>query len=516
MKNPYEFIRTNIQSELDKQKTKEERNLLGQFATPNDLANHILSYAKKLLPKNSSISFLDPAIGTGSFYSALLDNFKGDQIKRAVGYEIDNHYGKPSQKLWKETNLEYNILDFTAQQIPSQEDHKFNLLICNPPYVRYQHLRDQKERLRNLAGKYSNMKLSGLSGLYCYFLGISNAWMQKDGLAGWIIPSEFMDVNYGDEVKKYLLSEVTLLHIHRFDPNELQFNDALVSTSIVWFKNLKPTKEHEVLFTYGGTLLKPTIKSKIKLENLKNEGKWSRIILRKKTKLKESKQPDQITLGDFFTVKRGIATGNNKFFILSEEQILKLHLPFSEFTPILPNPRYLKETIIESDDAGNPQIDKKLFVLDSKLEIDEIERLYPHLYLYLNEGIDEGVLNSYLVKTRKVWYKQEDRKPGLFYFTYIGRINDKRKNPFRFILNKSNAIASNSYLFLYPKEHISNILYSNPDYLNMVKNFFDEIDISKLLEEGRVYGGGMYKLEPKELAKVKAEELRFLLDGNLV
>jgi adenine-specific DNA-methyltransferase len=34
-----------------------------------------------------------------------------------------------------------------------------------------------------------------------------------------LIPSEFMDVKYGGPLKQYLLDKVTLLRIHRFDPN---------------------------------------------------------------------------------------------------------------------------------------------------------------------------------------------------------------------------------------------------------------------------------------------------------
>ena len=55
--------------------------------------------------------------------------------------------------------------------------------------------------------------------------------MADDGLAAWLIPSEFMDVNYGRAIKEYLLNQVTLLRIHRFDPSDVQFNDALVSSA---------------------------------------------------------------------------------------------------------------------------------------------------------------------------------------------------------------------------------------------------------------------------------------------
>ena len=83
---------------------------------------------------------------------------------------------------------------------------RFNLIICNPPYVRHHHLGNgDKSRLQIHTLQASGMKISGLAGLYCYFLGLSHAWMTDGGVAGWLIPSEFMDVNYGQAVKRYLL-----------------------------------------------------------------------------------------------------------------------------------------------------------------------------------------------------------------------------------------------------------------------------------------------------------------------
>jgi len=86
------------------------------------------------------------------------------------------------------------------------------------------------------------MKLSGLAGLYGRFIGLSHAWLAPDAISCWLVPSEFMDVNYGLAIKWYLLDRVTLLHIHRFDPGDLQFADALVSSAIVCFRNTAPAR----------------------------------------------------------------------------------------------------------------------------------------------------------------------------------------------------------------------------------------------------------------------------------
>ena len=141
--------------------------------------------------------------------------------------------------LWShERPLDLQLADFTRMPNPKIEDEKFNLIICNPPYVRHQAMvSTEKQRLADRVTKTVGIRPSGYSGLYCYFLMLSHSWMSKQGLAGWLIPSEFMDVNYGKQVKEYLLNKVTLLHIHRFNPSDVQFNDALVSSAVVWFKN---------------------------------------------------------------------------------------------------------------------------------------------------------------------------------------------------------------------------------------------------------------------------------------
>jgi len=501
--------RQDLQVQLDGLKTQSERNVLGQFSTPISLANDILQHAKNIMPKRGKVRFLDPAFGTGAFYSALNNTFAESRIEAATGYEIDDHYGKPASKLWSKTSLEYQLSDFT-KQTPPDDDDKFNLLICNPPYVRHHHIGDHKFRLQSKALESANMKLSGLSGLYCYFMALSHQWVAKNGVSGWLIPSEFMDVNYGHSVKKYLLSEVTLLQIHRFDPGDVQFDDALVSSAVVWFKHKKPGKSHQVKFTYGGTIDKPMHEKHVCPDVLVSEGKWTRFPLSD-----ERGKSNAPKLSDFFTVKRGIATGDNKFFVLSREQIEERNLPIEQFRPILPSPRYLEVTEVNSDAVGNPVIERQLFVLDCRLPLEEVKGKYPSLYEYLEEGVSSGVSQRYLCQSRKIWYSQEVRPESRFYCTYIGRTGKDGSKPFRFILNHSKAIVANSYLILYPKPHLEKELKHSPELSVKVLDALNQITGKAMLDEGRVYGGGMYKMEPRELANVPATEISQLFNGGL-
>lgn len=510
MINDIERERQNIQVELDAMKTQEARNVMGQFSTPNKLALEVLLHARMIFPKREKVKFLDPAFGTGSFFSALNTVFPEKSIESALGIEVDPHYAVPSKELWKQSILDYQLADFTEISPPS-EDEKVNLLICNPPYVRHHHIVGKKEILQRLAKQASNMELSSLAGLYCYFMALAHPWMAENGVAGWLIPSEFMDVNYGDAVKKYLLEEVTLLQIHRYDPNNVQFDDALVSSAVVWIKNKKPPKNHKVRFSYGGTLDEPAVEKNIASSALWNEKKWTRFPLNK-----VRKNDVNLKISDFFTVKRGIATGDNKFFVLNRTQIEEKGLPLEQFRPILPSPRYLKESYIERDEVGYPMIDNQLFVLDSKIPLTEVESKYPALFEYLQHGIELGVSERYLCKNRKIWYSQENRQESRFYCTYIGRSNAEGRKPFRFILNNSDAIVANSYLILYPLPNLQAALNNCSALHEMVIDALNNITVNELLDEGRVYGGGMHKMEPKELANVPAQAIAELIELNSI
>lgn len=505
--DPLEHRRLVLQNELDGQKTQAERNKLGQFATPTMLAQDLLRYAQSLLPQNEVVRFLDPAIGTGAFYSALRTVYPASQIADAAGFEIDPHYGRPAGELWGGTGLTLALADFTRQK----PDPRFNLLICNPPYVRHHHFdKDDKARLQLHSAQACGVRIGGLAGLYCYFLGLSHAWMTDGGIAGWLIPSEFMDVNYGQAVKRYLLEQVTLLHIHRFDPADVQFADALVSSAVVWFRKAPPPRDHSVTFTFGGTLSNPSVTRSVTAHALAAETKWTRFPVadvRARSTLP--------TISDFFRIKRGLATGDNGYFILSESEIEERQLPLTAFRPILPSPRYVTKDIIDADDAGLPLLDRRLFLLDPRMSEGEIQVRYPSLWQYLEEGKARGLHERYLCRHRAQWYGQENRPPSPIVCTYLGRSDAKSGRPFRFILNRSRATVANVYLAMYPNPLLSRAMERDPSLAYRVWEELNRITPNQLLGEGRVYGGGLNKLEPKELARVPVPGIAELVPSDM-
>jgi adenine-specific DNA-methyltransferase len=490
-----EAERLELQAALDAQKTSDERNRMGQFATPSPLARDVLAHARTFLPVGEKVRFLDPALGSGAFYAALIRVFGHEGVASARAFEIDPHYGAPAKKLWAERGLDLTLGDFTRATPTPEAD----LVICNPPYVRHHHLSaSEKAHLAQRTLDATGLTLSGLAGLYCHFLLQAHAWMAPGAISGWLIPSEFMDVNYGQRVKDYLLKQVSLLHIHRFDPNDVQFSDALVSSAVVWLKNERPAPGHSVRFTFGGSLAAPAHSLDVSVDDLARERKWSRYPVHG---VRES-GVERATVGDLFRIKRGLATGDNTFFVLDEEKVRQHELPDQVLRPILPSARYVIGDEIQADNDGLPTNTKRLFLLDPRMDQAEIDRRFPSLAAYLAEGVAMGLPERYLCRSRKRWFDQEQREAAPIVCTYMGRSDGKATRPFRFLRNRSRATVANSYLAMYPTPALQARLEREPELLDSIWEQLNEIAPEDLLGEGRVYGGGLHKLEPKELAKV--------------
>ncbi len=497
-----------VQEALDLAKTAEARNKLGQFATPGPLAREIIREAVAHLEiehRDSPVRFLDPALGTGAFWSALR-TVCPDVAASGVGIELDPAFSDASRRLWTATGLSVNRADFTQSNPPSREDDRFDLLVCNPPYVRHHHIAtERKPLLKAGSAQAAGIDLSGLAGLYCHFLAHAHPWMKQGAIAAWLVPSEFMDVNYGAPLKQYLLDRVSLLRVHRFDPEEVQFSDALVSSAIVIFRNEAPPPGHEAVFSTGSKLGEPVKRRSLAIADLHPSDRWTQLVNDPQGETRRTAEPDRLMLDNLFTIRRGLVTGGNEFFVVSEQRANELQLPGDCLTPILPSPRYLADLEIFARTDGTPDIARPRFLVDCRLPPAEVEARYPELGRYLKSA-PQTLRERYICQHRSPWYRQERRPAAPLLCTYLGRRNGSNR-PFRFILNHSNATAANVYHLLYPLPRLASAMEAQPDLLRQIWRYLNTVDVEELLRESRVYGGGLYKLEPRELDRISLHGL---------
>jgi hypothetical protein len=482
--------RRAAQAWLDRRLPAAERNRLGQFATPPELALDMLGLARQALAPETPLRFLDPAVGTGVFFYALLRVFGRRRIERAVGFEIDRETSAEAGALWAGHGLEVRTADFCRARSPAGGRGRATLLVCNPPYVRHHHLgAPYKKLLRRRVGALG-FDLSGLAGLYAYFLLLADPWLVRGGLGVWIIPAELLDVGYGRDLKAYLARRVTLLSIHRFEPSEPRFPEALVTSIVVLYRKAPPSRTDRAVLACGGTLTAPKEQQLVAPADLDPETKWGPLWAPRTRRVRAP--TGHGTLGDLFTVRRGLATGANDYFILDRAEARRHGLPARFLRPVLPGPRHVAGDVIERAADGFPAGLPPRVVLDCELPMGEVRRRYPRLARYVDRGRRQQIHLRYLPRHRRPWYAQEHRPPAPILCTYMGRRHGGRF--IRFIRNRSDATP-------YPGPNLQRLLDSDNGLLDRIFAALRSTE-DTLEGAGRTYAGGLVKIEPRELATV--------------
>src|SRR5947209_724353 len=101
-----EAERKSHQRRLDEAMGQDRRNRTGQFSTPGPLAEAIVRFCLQEWQKDPQpIRFLEPSIGTGTFFSALARTFHPDAIAQASGIEIDAEHAVLCRQLWMQREL---------------------------------------------------------------------------------------------------------------------------------------------------------------------------------------------------------------------------------------------------------------------------------------------------------------------------------------------------------------------------------------------------------------------------
>lgn len=497
--------RQRLQAELDLEKTLRQRNIYGQFATPSNLAFEVANYAMSLVGE-APLHALEPSCGSGAFIAATLSAavMYDKEFGAIDGIELDRRFAETARALWAPCGAVVQEGDFLDSTLPEKS---YNFLIANPPYVRHHHLSsEQKANYRETAKGATGITPSGLSGLYVYFMLAAHKHLSDDAISAWLIPTEFLDTNYGRALRQYLGEQVSLIQIHRFSAEGLAFDDALVTSSVVIFRNRKPSYGDVSVFSEGDRIASPDGQAEVPHASLQQALRWSRLF---PSVQRPAQDAGCALLGDFFEVKRGIATGGNKFFIVNRSEAERLGILTDPLVPILPAPRSLKSDVVEAGPLGWPAFEDPLVLLSSSKPLDIVEDENPGLARYF-ASVDDKTRNSYIATHRTPWYKVESRRVPPFVLTYMGRSKDDR-SPFRVIRNESCAVATNGYLLLYPKGELAAALDSQQLTLTDVHEALRALDGSSMTSEGRVYGGGLRKIEPKELLRVNAAPIAELL-----
>lgn len=482
-----------IEREYSKLTTIEHRKKFAQFFTPFPIASLM---TKWILGNNNVKTVLEPAFGLGVFSRAILSQNKEVRIK---GYEIDlNIYEKAKAFFYGQENVSIVLQDYIYNDWGS----KYDGIICNPPYFKF-HDYDNKNILKEIETKL-NCKLNGFTNLYTLFLLKSIFQLNENGRAAFIIPSEFLNSDYGKLVKTQLIKSKTLRHIIVINFEENVFDDALTTASIilcandnqaekVQFSNVHSLNDLEkieqAISTYPN-FSKPN--ETISFSELNPEIKWRAYY----QKQNSTKFKHLVPFTNFGKVVRGIATGANEYFIFNKSKATDFSIPDKYLLPCVCKAVDIKKSFFTKEDfqiLKENERDAFLFNATDKLN-DGVEK-------YLQKGVDEEIDKKYLTSSRSPWYSLENRTPSPIWVSVFNR------NGLKFVRNEANISNLTTFHCIYPSK--AN-LFSKVNIDLLFAYLLTDVAKQIFEDNRREYGNGLQKFEPNDINKSKILDLESL------
>jgi adenine-specific DNA methylase len=463
----------------------------GQFWTPDWIAEAMVAYAVV----DSQLLF-DPATGEGAFYKALIKhNSLSAEKVGFYGTDIDENI--LNSDIYKNNSCVIELKDF----IFCPPDRKFRSIVANPPYIRHHRLsNDLKFQLKKICRRILGFTIDGRAGLHIYFLIQALDLLENGGRLAFIMPSDTVEGVFAKKLWRWLTGQFRLECVALFSPEATPFPNVDTNALIffikkdqphkrfMWVKSDKPNSDDLKEFVMSGFHLKKD--SEDSLEVISRD-------LDEALQTGLSRPPlihhSDYKLSDFARVMRGIATGANDFFFLTRKKADELGISKVFLKPAVGRTRDITGSYITENDLAT--IDKKgrptlLFSPDGR-KLDEFP---PKVQKYLLYGESLNLNEKALIKTRKPWYKMEQRDVPKFLFAYLGRRHS------RFIRNKANVLPLTSFLCVYP--HSDNDKFIN--CLWEIINDPETLDNLKLV--GKSYGSGAIKVEPRALETLPIPE----------
>ena len=474
---------------LPSSKAREELREKGQFWTPDWVAEAMVSYA---LSGNSETIF-DPAVGGGAFLKAAKK--VASETGKSITLLGTERYADTLNEAIKNNLTEEDISNVIITNfVLSPPEKRYDSIVGNPPYIRHHRIpKEEKSQLRQLSKKAIGKPIDGRAGLHIYFLIHALEHLKTNGKLAFIMPADTCEGTFANDLWKWITNNNCLEAVVTFSPKATPFPNVDTNAMIFFIKKSKQSTHFWwAKCTLAGTSnLKQWVESSFKntVQNVKSTyhqvSNGLKTGLSRPPRTRTTKNPKLI---EYATTMRGIATGANKYFLLTKEQAKKLQIP-QEFlkatisrTRDIPTNEVTQDILDNLDRKGRPTL---LFYPDER----PIEEYPKTVQKYLQKGISLGLHKRSLISTRSPWYKMEKRQIPPILFTYLGRRNS------RFIKNNAKCLPLTGFLCVYPRENI------NAEKLWTVLNMPRTIDNLQLV--GKSYGSGAIKVEPRALEQLE-------------
>jgi adenine-specific DNA-methyltransferase len=465
----------NPEAELERLNPRERRYEIGQFFTPAPIAELMAEAVCDAEPE----TVIDPGVGGGVLLRAVGEGprlFGLDIDPQAVELAVASMSGRH----------EIAVGDFLdAERWPLAET-TFDAVIANPPYVRHHNLSAEHKLLARHYSAQFNLKVSSLSGSYVYFFLEALLRLNDGGRLVFVTPTEFLDVRYGQAVKEALLSHCEIDEIIVMEMDELAFEGVLTTSAItIATKRQVPSRRFRLVEGRLNGAIEKRREVELSAEVTSAALPWTPLLPSRAERVAPLLRGRTAKLGDYCRVRRGIATGDNSFFVMTRAEVEHWAIEDEFLVPVVLGSKDLphKGPLDADHHALRIAEGARGLLFFCHHPIDVLRGT--NALRYIEHGLDLGLDRRFNCRARNPWYGVEPVPPADFFTTYMSR------NRARIVRNLVGARCMTSLLNVWARPGV------DPEALR--ESLEDPTNAQLLREFGRTYGGGLAKIEPGDL-----------------
>ena len=487
----------------------------GAFYTPEDVAEALTRWAVQ----DASDTVFDPSYGGCAFFSAALrvlrDRGCPSPERQIFGVDRDPTARSYVEPLVSDGALPSQFIDRDFFRVaPAEfEDGPFSASVGNPPFIRYHRIdpESKAEAVARLAE--SGWSISGRASYWAYFLLYAVRYVKPGGRLAMLLPGAFLHTEYAGAVRDQLARAFKTVYLfpirdrlfeetqeevvavcaegaHRPGPSpEIRVGD--VEGALELARALRSPEDHSRPFVPrrdGGGWLRALVEPE-------SIGAYDRI----------AGGDGVIRLGEVAVPQIGVVTGNNGFFLLSEEERTSRQLPRDAFRPVIRRLAHVPGLYATENDVRELVKGGRRALLLSP----SAESVDKALKAYLDEGEAAGVPKAQKCRTRTPWYvpKHTETPPAF--------VHCMTASWPRIVVNESVATCTNNVVRLSWRSDPELPTRNDDEPLTWAALALGALSsLSQLSAElvGRSYGGGILKVEPTELKRLAVP----LLPGRMV
>lgn len=447
-----------------------DKKINGTFFTPRTITDFIVSQTIT----SPTQKVCDPSCGCGAFLIAagmfISEKFKCDIVdvieRNIYGVDIADYSVRRAKILLSllalkngedRESIKFNLE--TRDSLTSDwkelfpeviESGGFDVVIGNPPYVRFQDL--NKELRKQLYRDWLTLK-TGNYNLYFAFFELGVDILRPKGVLGYITPNNYFTSLAGVQLREYLASNKLVEKI--IDFNHLKLFEAQTYTCITLLKKEKRSFFHyERLDDYERlNSLGKLHYSKVCFDKL-NNNKWRLLRDIDQDNIRKIEDIGK-KLGDISDIRVGIATCKDSVYFIDGSTLRDGYYHKLYQAKNYPIEKEITRRIAKiSDFKTQTDLDKNdrriifpYLKMIGKMEIipeNDMERLYPHCYKYLLSAREELATRDKGRVKYAEWYGYA-RTQGLNFFGKKLLTPTFSSEP-RFLLEQDeNALFCNGY-----------------------------------------------------------------------